>query len=295
MRTTTETDYRERLLRVLVHIQNHLDEAVSLDELAAIANFSPFHFHRVFRGMVGESVMEHCRRLRLERAASRLKQSEDSVTAIAFEAGYETLDAFIRAFKSRFGMPPTDYRRDCSYKFSAFDPHSVLQEYPSLGKEGCTMEVSLKNVPPMQVVFVRMVGPYAESAGPAWGKLCAWAGRKGLMRGKPVFIGLSHDDPDITPPDKIRYDACLVVTGEVAPEGDIGVQQVGGGDYAVALHKGPYERLSETYAFLCGQWVPKNGYRLRTVPPFELYVNDPGSARPEDLLTEVYQPVEKAL
>ena len=185
--------------------------------------------------------MEHCRRLRLERAASRLKQSEDSVTGIAFEAGYETLDAFIRAFKSRFGMPPTDYRRDCSYKFSAFDPHSVLQEYPSLGKEGCTMEVSLKNVPPMQVVFVRMIGPYAESAGPAWGKLCGWAGRKGLMRGKPVFIGLSHDDPDITPPDKIRYDACLVVTGEVAPEGDIGVQQIGGGDYAVAVHKGPYE------------------------------------------------------
>jgi len=78
-------------LRVLVHIQQHLDETIELDELAHIAHFSPYHFHRIFRGMVGESLMEHVRRLRLERAAHRLKFTDTSVTNIAFDAGYETL------------------------------------------------------------------------------------------------------------------------------------------------------------------------------------------------------------
>jgi AraC family transcriptional regulator len=300
MKTTTEQDYKERILRVLVHIQNHLDDAVSLDDLASIANFSPFHFHRVFRGMVGEGVMEHCRRLRLERAAARLRQGDGPVTMLAFEAGYETLDAFIRAFRSRFSVTPTEFRVSNAYRIPGapsgigYHPQTVLQDFQPVMDGGYEMEVSVKNVPLMRVVFVRVIGPYSSTAGQAWGKLCSWAGRKGLMRGKPTFVGVSHDDPEITPPDKVRYDACLVVQHDVAPEGDFGLQELGGGDYAVAVHKGPYERLSESYAFLCGQWVPQSGYRLRSVPPFEIYLNDPNSAKPEDLLTELYLPIERA-
>src|SRR5580704_17212537 len=107
MRTETEQSYKQRILRVLIHIQNHLDEAMSLEDLAGIAHFSPFHFHRIFRGMVGESVKEHIRRLRLERAAHRLKFTDLPVTRIAFEAGYETHEAFTRAFGSMFGLAPS--------------------------------------------------------------------------------------------------------------------------------------------------------------------------------------------
>ena len=97
--TDTQRDYAERILKVLVHIQNHLDDPLDLDRLAALAFFSPFHFHRVFRGMVGEPVREHVRRLRLERAAHQLKIGDQSVTQIAFDAGYDTHEAFTRAFK----------------------------------------------------------------------------------------------------------------------------------------------------------------------------------------------------
>ncbi|HRX85905.1 MAG TPA: AraC family transcriptional regulator, partial [Phycisphaerae bacterium] len=87
MNGATERDYQQRMLRVLVFIQQHLDEALRLEDLAGVANFSPFHFHRIFRGMVGETVMEHVRRLRLERAAQRLRQGDQPVTRLAFEAG----------------------------------------------------------------------------------------------------------------------------------------------------------------------------------------------------------------
>jgi AraC family transcriptional regulator len=299
MRTATEEDYKERILRVLLHIQNHLDEAVSLDELAEIAHFSPFHFHRVFRGMVGEGVMEFCRRLRLERAAWLLKNSGDAVTTIAFGAGYETLDAFIRAFRLRFGVTPTLYRKGNAYRAPgpvsaiSYSPISDGLDFEPYHTGEDAMDVTLRTLPPMKVVFVRTVGPYAESAGKAWGKLCGWAGMRGLMKGQPKFVGISHDDPEITPPEKVRYDACLVIEREVQPEGEIGVQEVGGGEYAVAVHRGPYEKMSETYAYLCGQWVPQNGWKLRTQPSLEFYLNDPNQTKPEELLTEICLPVER--
>ncbi len=87
------------------------DNPLSLDELASVAHFSPYHFHRVFRGMVGETVAEHVRRLRLERAARHLIYTRRSVTDLAFDAGYETMESFIRAFRKRFGYAPSCYRQ----------------------------------------------------------------------------------------------------------------------------------------------------------------------------------------
>ena len=110
MKPVTLHDYKRRVQRVLVHIQQHLDEALRLDELAAIACFSSFHFHRVFRGMVGESVKEYIRRLRLERAASQLKVGKEPVTQIAFDAGYLSHEAFTRAFNAWFGTSPSGFR-----------------------------------------------------------------------------------------------------------------------------------------------------------------------------------------
>ena len=152
------------------------------------------------------------------------------------------------------------------------------------------MDVQIKTIPPMRVAFVRHVGPYME-VGQAWGRLFAWAGPRGLVGRGPKMIGVCHDDPEVTPPEKIRYDACLVVGDSVRPEGDIGVQEIGGGEYAVTVHKGPYENLGQTYARLCGEWLPASGREMRASPPLEVYLNSPQTAAPADLLTEVCVPL----
>ncbi|HEY1375897.1 MAG TPA: GyrI-like domain-containing protein [Gemmataceae bacterium] len=296
MRPDTEHAYKERVLRTLVYIQNHLDEAITLDELAAVAFFSPYHFHRVFRGMVGESVMEHVRRLRLERAAHRLKYTDQPVTRIAFDAGYETHEAFTRAFAALFGTPPSQFRAAHRTVPAAAAPSGVhyapdgrLDDFQPFQSGGPPMDVRIETVPPMRVAFIRHVGPYI-GVGPTWGRLFAWAGPRGLTR-VPRMLGLCHDDPDVTPPDKLRYDACLVVDESVRPEGDVGVQDVGGGEYAVATHRGPYEALGQTYARLSGEWLPASGRELRSSPPFEVYLNSPQTTAPADLLTEIYLPL----
>jgi AraC family transcriptional regulator len=298
MRSQTEQAYKERLLRVLVYIQQHLDEAIALDHLAHVAHFSPYHFHRLFRGMVGESVMEHIRRLRLERAAQRLKLSDQPVTQIGFDAGYETHEAFTRAFRAMFDESPSQFRQihqALPFRSSPsgvhFVPDGKVGDFQLSKTEGKPMDVRIERIAPMRVAFVRHVGPYCQ-VGAAWGRLMSWAGRQGLLNQRPKILGVVHDDPEITAAEKIRYDACLVVDERVKPEGDIGVQEVGGGDYAVTTHRGPYEKLGETYARLCGEWVPASGREMRFAPSFEVYRNSPQETAPADLMTDVCVPLE---
>jgi AraC family transcriptional regulator len=292
MRSDTQSDYRERLLRVMVHIQNHLDEPLPLDDLAKVACFSPYHFHRIFRGMVGESVKEHIRRLRLERAAFRLTSTNRSVIDIAFDAGYDTHESFTRAFGRMFGMSPTAYRQggrnDRASVVSQTAASMWERQSTTTGDE--TVEVRLENCKPMRVAFIRHVGPYRE-CGAAWEKLCKFAAERGWFSPNIRRIGIGHDFPDVTEPDKIRYDACLTVDDQFKATGEVGVQEIPGGLYAIVTHRGPYEKFEETYHQLFREWVPTCGHELRSFPCFELYHNDPGTARPEDLVTDIYVPL----
>lgn len=291
VKKTTRQGYRERMLEVLVHIQNHLDEDLSLEALADLACFSPYHFHRVFRGMVGESVAGYVRRLRLDRAAYLLRINRNRpVTDVAFEAGYETVESFTRAFRSAHGLSPSVYRRRFPAGKSTFDDQNGPVVLPDRSGEK-TMEIKIVKRQPTKVAFVRHVGPY-EQCGRAWEKLCAWAGPKELLGPQTSYIGLCHDDPEITPPDKIRYDACLTIDRPLEPEGEVGLQEISGGDYAFTLHKGPYDRLKDVYAELAGVWLPETGREIASKPSLEICLNDPNETPSEELLTEVYMPLE---
>jgi AraC family transcriptional regulator len=298
MRESTLRFYKERMLRVLVYIQRRLDEPLPLEELARCACLSPCHFHRVFRGMLGESVKSHIRRLRLERAATRLKLSRAPVIRIALEAGYETHEAFTRAFKEVFGLAPLHYRRDRARAVSLPAVSGVHyredQSVPRLRTTkygGRKMNVTIKQLPPLRVAFMRHVGPYSEVGG-TWDKLLTLLGKEGLLGAKTQFIGICHDDPEVTPPDKIRYDACVTVKESFAPSGDIGTQTVPGGEYAVMTHLGPYAKLGESWAKLFGQWLPRSGREPRSTPCFEVYLNSPENTDPADLITDLYAPLE---
>lgn len=286
IKPSTEQDYRERIVRTLVHIQSHLDDELELDEVAAVAAFSRFHFHRIFRGLVGEGLKEHVRRLRLERAARLLKTTGEPVTQVALQAGFETHESFTRAFTAMFGEAPSKYR-DSQKGAGAPGPGAGF-EPPVYGDVPAP---EIHELPPMRLVFLRHVGPYGE-VGATWGKLMMWAGMRGLLGPGMKMIGITHDDPGVTPADKIRYDAGVVVTRPVEPQGDFGVMELPGGSYAVFTHRGPYDGLGKTYQAIYGGWLPSNGRQLRDTPGFEVYVNSPRDTKPEDLLTLIHVPLE---
>jgi AraC family transcriptional regulator len=292
MRAATAESYRERILRTLLYIQGRLDEPLDLEDLSRVACFSPYHFHRVFRSLVGEPVQEHVRRLRLERAATRLKRQDVPVTEVAFEAGYESHEAFTRAFTAMFKMPPSQFR--AAHQGNPDSPSGVhFADVTSYRppEYGDPPQVEVKTLPPQRIASVRHVGPYSQ-VGLAWGKLCAWAGPRGLLAPATRFIGVSYDDPQITPPEKLRYDAAIALNAPVQPEGEVGVTELAGGDYATILHKGPYEELGRSYGVLMGNWLPASGRELRDAPAFEVYLNSPDYTRPEDLQTLIHVPLE---
>ena len=172
--------YQQRIGLVLRHIEQHLDDRPNLEELARIACFSPYHFHRIFSSMVGESVAAYVRRLLLERAAMQLGHSPESVTQIALGAGYDSVDAFTRAFRAHMGMLPSEYRRRKGHLEVARRRDLTRPLFYHEMADLPAMNVRVEKFPPRLVAAVRHTGPYDESC-PAWEKLCGALGANGLL------------------------------------------------------------------------------------------------------------------
>jgi AraC family transcriptional regulator len=270
---TTLGDYKRRLLRVLEYIQQHLDDRLELQELARVACFSSYHFHRIFTGMIGESIKGHIRRLRLERAAIELRVSTKSVVEVALDSGYEAHAAFTRAFKAAYGIAPVRFRSNkrpiavlAAPSGVHYCPGAELKTFNTNLVGVPSMNVRIKTIEPMRVAFMRHIGPYNR-------------------------VGIPHDDPEVTPSNKLRYDACVTVDDRYVATGAIKVQTIPSGDYAVTTHCGPPGRIGETYAKLFGQWLPRSGREVRSSPSFVIALNHL-QVQPLNQLTDIYLPLQ---
>lgn len=281
--------------QTVAHITSNLDAALDLRTLAAGACLSPFHFHRVFRGMVGETPLELIRRLRMERAAWQLINTDRTVITIAFDAGYETHEAFTRAYRACYNSSPSGFRRRrspfieiaarCGMHFSA---DGRAPRFIPRDSGGRTMAVEIKEMPELRVATVRHTGPYNQIS-EAFERLGEIAGPAGLVsQPGAAMLGIYHDDPDSTPPDQLRSEAALVVPENMPlPEGVV-EQHLPAGRYACALHVGPYEQLGDAWARFMGEWLPASGHRIGNGASYEIYLNDPTNTPKEELRTEIY-------
>ena len=294
--------YQQRIGLVLRHIEQNLDTRPDLDELARIACFSPYHFHRIFSAMVGESVAAYVRRLLLERAAMQLVHSPESVTQIALGAGYDSVDAFTRAFRAHLGMLPSEYRRRQGHLEAARRCNRERPLFYHEMPQGAHMDVQIKRFAPCLVAAVRHTGPYDESCA-AWEKLCGALAANGLLSEASVAYGVSYDNPDITSPQKCRMDACVCLPPHLTEASaavcalqqheEIFLRYIGGTqEYAALLVKGSYALLHPAYRSLFGMWFPQSGREPFNDPGFEIYWNSPHTTPEEDLLTEICIPLK---
>jgi AraC family transcriptional regulator len=307
MQFQADEKYEQALLAALIYIQTHLDGDLSLERLAERAGFSPYHFHRVFRAFVGEPVKEYTRRLRLERGAYRLKISQESVLHIALESGFKTHESFTRAFTRRFGINPSRFRTDFLVhdrkrrrQMDTTRQHTSVVEPGLFDHSASEMRVRFERVKPITVAFIRHTGPYdgllepGSSLASLWDELFRWGNPRGLTGPDSLLIGIGHDDPSVTPPDKLRFDVCVQLLEFREPIGSIGCQTISPGMYAAGRHYGLFDDLADAYVRTYDAAVANGQYRLRPLPSFEVY----GSTRVRDDLrihfTDVYMPVEPA-
>jgi AraC family transcriptional regulator len=301
VREDTREIYRARILDVLQHISVNLDRELGLDDLARVARFSPFHFHRVFRGVTGESLASLVRRLKLEQAAHRLLTGLEPVMVIALRAGYDSNQTFTRAFSAAFGEPPSVFRRTRA-GVPALPAPSGYHYHPDHGvrffepvMEGAAgMDGSIIQLERMKVLCVRHIGPYNQ-VGEAFCRLSDLVSRLGLDVSGSKWLAIYHDDPSAGKPEELRSDACVTIDTAPAVEGIEGVtiQDIVGGMYAMTRHTGSYSHLGRAWGEFCGGWIPAAGYRPRCAPCFEIYVVGHGDGVEEsEFVTDIYEPVE---
>lgn len=288
-------DYEAMVRQVIADLQRSLDEPPTFRELAARYYVSPYHFHRIFRAIAGESPAELTRRLRLERGAWQVRNTSRQISEIAFQAGYATHEAFTKAFQAGFGIAPSVFRsglRECPGIRSAngvhFHPEGMTRFHlPANG--GDPMKVEMVEVPPTRLAAVPHQGPYFE-IGAAFGALEQKAAELGLgQEPNALRVAIYYDDPDEKPAPELRSVAAISVPEDVEI-GDLEETRLPAGKYLRAEFIGHYSGLETAWAQLYGDHVPAGGYTLRDGVNFEVYVTD-HSVPPDQLRTDLYLPI----
>jgi len=286
MASNIEQGYQERILKVQIHIQNHLDDELSLEELARVAHFSEFHFHRVFTEQVGESIKSYVRRLRLERAIRDLTFTNMAIVQVAARAGYDSQQSFHRAFKEVYDKTPTDYRKQQLNIVSELVEKKSVKSQP--------ISVDIKTLDAIKVAFIRHIGAY-DALMETWLQLTVEIGLTHISSENTLKISIPYDSPDVTPVDKLRYDACVTIDtlADFKPKGRVGIQTIPAGKYAVITHYGSLESIESTYKILYGLWLPSSGYEPADHPSFMVHRKMPFQTPNDALETDIYLPVKR--
>ena len=294
----SQAEYQRRIHKVLTYIDQHLDQDLSLEVLADVAHFSRFHFHRVFVALSGETLGDYLRRRRVEIAATRLAtQPSLSVLNAALMVGFGSGEAFSRAFKVRFGMSPTAWRQQSNpdQALSKIDQANLVGGQDHLGShsliEKPSMKVTLIDRQPARVAYLRYTGAYGPGINIFWQeKAYPWLVVTGLL-GRARY-GVSLDDPDVTAPERCRYDACVEVDAAFKPTGEAACTELPGGRYAVLRFKGPVAEIGAAWARLFTHWLPASGQQLDSRPMFEFYpVEGDAACAPGEILCDICIPV----
>ena len=293
MNRDTATAYRERMLRVLDHVDRNLGGDLSLDALSAVAAFSKHHFHRQFSAMFGLSVHRYVQLARLKRASYRLVfRDEVPIIEIALDSGYEAPEAFARAFKERLGQSPRDFRKqpDWSPWHAAYAPfHRAGTHRMSRLTDD---QIRIVEFPATPVAVLEHRGD-PRGIGDTIRRFIAWRKKTGVRPPASATFNILHSDPETSPPEDYRLDLCAGITAPVASN-DAGIVdgEIAGGRCAVLRLAESGDDLHAAIAFLYGEWLPTSGEAPRDAPLFVQRVRFFSDVPEHEAITDIFLPLQ---
>jgi AraC family transcriptional regulator len=299
-------EYVERVNRAIDFVLQNLDQPLKLEVVARAAGFSPFHFHRIFRSIIGESLNEFVKRVRLERALVLLSRKgwamrrQESLTEIAFACGFGSSADFSRCFKQRYGVPPSEFdvesfratqREEWQTAITEAEHRHLLDRLqPGANPDG--FEVRLRQLAPRTVAYIRVHDSFRHGAVPrAAERLVQWAEARGLADGE--WLGYMWDDPEIVAHQNCRYDVGLEVP-DVTPGGEVGRIEFPAMHVAELELRGPLELEMRALDWLFGTWLPSSGFVPTEQPSFEAWIGRPFAHGTEHFELRAQLPVERA-
>ncbi|GAB3027026.1 AraC family transcriptional regulator [Bowmanella dokdonensis] len=253
-----------QLQRVLEYIAGHLDDDLSLQVLSRVACASPYHFHRQFSAHTGVGTGAYIRALRLKRAAQKLAfRPQQSVTDLALEAGYSSVEAFSRAFRQLFGESPSAFRNEPDWQAW----YGQLLQHNSGSINMALQTVSVVNFPATSIALLVHTGPM-QQLGMSLQRFIAWRKAFGSPPDRSATFNLLYDDPHQVEPGAFRF-GIASAHQEVAPnEQGVVPSTLPSGPCARLEHQGTDTELFAKVEWLYAKWLPQSGHSLRDFPAF---------------------------
>lgn len=303
-------EYTARINRVMDYIGKNISQVIDLSVMADIASFSPYHFHRIFTFITGETPNNFVSRIRLERAAVLLQDStKDTISEIAFRCGFINVSSFSRAFKSFFGVSAKEFRRldkaiyiKNGIRYSKnYKPISKIgKNIQQVNEQICSVElneliimdtkIEIKQMPELNLIYCRHMGAF-NKIGQAYEKLFKWAVPRGLVTSSTKTVTVYHDDPAVTGVEKVRQDASIIVEKDVKVEGEIGKSTVSAGKYAIGHFEIKETEFELAWNTMCS-WLTESGYQPGEGSTYELYHNDYNEHPEHKFIVDICIPVK---
>ncbi|WP_415888472.1 AraC family transcriptional regulator [Neptuniibacter sp. SY11_33] len=287
-------EYLRRIHLATTYICSNLEQPLNLDKIAQVSCFSPFHFHRIFHALTGETVNDFIIRKRMEAAASRLIcHKEMSITEVANAGGYSSSANFSKAFKNYFGITPSQIRDPSEIKNSkigkltskygkVFNPSDLYSQFvtdqvkfdPDKLEE-ILMRVTIEKLKEKRIAYLTAPKGYDVPAiFETWDRLDNWAKSIKLTNFESQRFAICHDNPMITPTEHCRYDACVQIEDNTPVSEPFEVTTIPSGQYASAYYKGDGDKVSNFYMELYSHWLPNSGFEPDDLAPIAHYLND---------------------
>ena len=289
MKSASQLDYTKRIERVIAAVAEALEqerELPTVASLAAVANFSAFHFMRVYRALAGESLGTTVQRLRLARAAHMLAASMAPISEISGRVGFETPQAFARAFRQHYGLAPSEARTNNVASEAATAMPAPVQPSP-------VIRVEVVALAPFRVAVRRTEGAYAK-LDEVYRGLFEWMAERGALESIAGIWGVPQHDRRDTPDERYGFDCCLAISSALNEGEGVTLADLGGGEYARYLHEGTFDRLDESHDEIIRELAARPEFELRDSAILHEYLNDPEETPEAELRTHVYVPVQRA-
>ncbi|REC42217.1 AraC family transcriptional regulator [Chryseobacterium pennipullorum] len=277
-------EYKKRIVKTIQYIDANLDADLSLENIAEISAYSPFHFHRIFKLITGETLQQYIIRRKIEKSAFLLavrKQME--IKEIYFDLGFSSHSVFSKTFKKYYGLPPSEFRKTAPEAF-----HKILQTHRKNGQADtvfsqyiCSIEnllnwtkmnlkIEVKQLPEMNLAAVMSLG--INDVESSYNVLIDWAKKENLFPAENIkMISVYHDSFKVTPPDKVRIHACMLLDHQLnTPQGEIFSETIETGKYIVGSGEVTLNDFEQCWVSLF-LWMNEHNLSMRRTFPFEIY------------------------
>jgi AraC family transcriptional regulator len=296
-------DHIKRINAILLFIDENLDSELSLEMVANVGFYSPFHFHRIFKAVTNETLNAYVTRKRIEKTASiLLHQKEHSITDLSLQYGFNSNSSFTRTFKKFYGLSPSAFRKARPNKYSKISQvkrkngqeKGLFEDYicninNQINWIKMKAKVEIIEMPRLELAFITQIGHHGLEN--TYDKLIKWANSKGILKEDAKMLTIYHDSFKITEPEKVRMSCCMILNKIPQVEGEIGLTSIEKGKFIVGHFEIKIDEFEKSWTSLF-IWMNEKGFKKADRNPFEIYHNNFKEHPENSCIVDFYIPIE---